>query len=32
MNILGQLHEQIRDLPPGTSISGFTVANRDTQS
>lgn len=32
LNILGQLHEQIRDLPPGTPISGFAVANRDTQS
>ncbi len=29
VNILGQLHRQIRDLPPGTKISGFTV---DTSS
>jgi hypothetical protein len=32
LNILGQLHEQVRDLPPGTPISGFIVANCDTQS
>jgi hypothetical protein len=25
INILGQLHKQVRDLPPGTQISGFTV-------
>jgi hypothetical protein len=24
LNLAGQLHEQIRDLPPGTKISGFT--------
>jgi hypothetical protein len=24
LNIAGQLHEQIRNLPPGTRISGFT--------
>lgn len=24
LNLRGQLHEQIRDLPPGTAISGFT--------
>lgn len=24
VNIAGQLHAQVRDLPPGTSISGFT--------
>jgi hypothetical protein len=25
LNVLGQLHRQIRDLPPGTRISGFTI-------
>ena len=25
LNIAGQLHDQIRGLPPGTRISGFTV-------
>lgn len=25
VNMAGQIHEQIRDLPPGTPISGFTV-------
>jgi hypothetical protein len=25
LNIAGQLHEQIRNLPPGTPISGFTI-------
>ncbi|HEY3557108.1 MAG TPA: hypothetical protein VGL05_06585 [Kribbella sp.] len=25
LNILGQLHSQIRDLPPGTAISGITL-------
>lgn len=24
ISILGQLHRQVRDLPPGTRISGFT--------
>ena len=25
INLLGQLHQQVRDLPPGTAISGFTL-------
>lgn len=25
INLLGQLHRQVRDLPPGTPIRGFTV-------
>ncbi len=25
LNILGQLHEQVRNLPPGTRISEFTI-------
>ncbi|MDP9441104.1 MAG: DUF1851 domain-containing protein [Actinomycetota bacterium] len=25
INLAGQLHEQIKDLPPGSKISGFTV-------
>jgi len=25
IDLLGQLHRQVRDLPPGTKISGFTV-------
>lgn len=25
VNIAGQIHEQIEDLPPGASISGFTI-------
>lgn len=25
LNILGQIHRQVRDLPPGTRISGFTI-------
>jgi len=25
LNLLGQLHKQVRDLPPGTQISGFTL-------
>jgi hypothetical protein len=25
LNILGQIHNQIRDLPPGTPISGITL-------
>lgn len=25
LNIVGQIHQQIKDLPPGTPISGFTV-------
>jgi hypothetical protein len=25
INLLGQLHQQVRDLPPGTKISGFTL-------
>jgi hypothetical protein len=28
VNILGQLHKQVRDLPPGTPISGITIADR----
>jgi Domain of unknown function (DUF1851) len=32
VNILGQLHKQVRGLPPGTRISGFTVDNRDAPS
>jgi hypothetical protein len=27
LNIAGQLHDQIRGLPPGTRISGFTVSD-----
>jgi hypothetical protein len=26
LNILGQIHSQIRDLPPGTPISGITIS------
>ena len=26
LNILGQIHRQIRDLPPGTPISGITIS------
>jgi hypothetical protein len=26
LNIAGQLHDQIRGLPPGTRISGFTIS------
>jgi hypothetical protein len=26
-SIAGQLHDQIRGLPPGTRISGFTVSD-----
>lgn len=25
VNLAGQLHEQVKDLPPGTKISGFTA-------
>jgi len=25
INLLGQLHQQVRDLPPGTMFSGFTL-------
>jgi hypothetical protein len=25
LNITGEIHAQVRDLPPGTRISGFTV-------
>ena len=25
VNIAGQIHEQIKDLPPGTKISGLTI-------
>ena len=25
LNILGQIHHQVRTLPPGTPISGITV-------
>jgi hypothetical protein len=25
VNIAGQLHQQLKDLPPGTTISGFTI-------
>lgn len=25
LNIAGQIHEQVRDLPPGTPISGITI-------
>ena len=28
LNISGQIHDQIRDLPPGTPIKGFTVDGR----
>jgi Domain of unknown function (DUF1851) len=31
INILGQLHRQVRDLPPGTQISRFTVDGGDGQ-
>jgi hypothetical protein len=27
ISIAGQLHQQIKDLPPGTSITGFTVSD-----
>jgi hypothetical protein len=27
LNISGQLHNQIRDLPPGTQITGITIAD-----
>ena len=27
VNLLGQLHQQIRDLPPGTKISGFKISD-----
>jgi hypothetical protein len=30
LNIAGQLHEQISDLPPGTRISGLTLAGDST--
>ena len=26
VHITGQLHRQVRDMPPGTRISGFTIA------
>ncbi|AWS43722.1 T6SS immunity protein Tdi1 domain-containing protein [Streptosporangium sp. 'caverna'] len=26
LNIAGQIHEQVRDLPPGTPISGITIS------
>lgn len=26
VNLAGQVHEQIRDLPPGTPITGFTIS------
>jgi len=26
LNIAGQIHEQVRDLPPGTPVSGITIA------
>jgi hypothetical protein len=25
LNLAGQIHRQIRELPPGTKITGFTV-------
>jgi len=31
INILGQIHEQVRNLPPGTRISGFSVQPADGQ-
>jgi hypothetical protein len=30
VNILGQLHKQVRDLPPGTKISGITIDTADS--
>jgi len=27
VDIAGQLHEQIRDLPPGTKVSGFALTD-----
>ena len=27
LSIQGQLHRQVKDLPPGTRISGFTLAH-----
>jgi hypothetical protein len=27
INVLGQLHQQVREVPPGTKISGLTVDN-----
>jgi len=26
VHITGQLHQQIRDMPPGARITGFTIA------
>ena len=26
LNVTGQLHQQVKDLPPGTPISGFSIA------
>ncbi len=28
INILGQLHKQVRNLPPGTPITGVTIDGR----
>jgi hypothetical protein len=28
LNLAGQLHAQVRDLPPGTPISGFNIGER----
>ena len=30
VNLAGQLHQQVRNMPPGTRISGFTLAPGDT--
>ena len=32
LNLAGQLHQQVRDMPPGTRISGFTLAPGDPAS
>jgi hypothetical protein len=31
VHITGQLHRQVRDLPPGSRITGFTVAPPSSQ-
>jgi hypothetical protein len=30
LNLAGQIHEQIRNLPPGTRISGLTINGQNT--
>ena len=29
LHLSGQLHQQVKDLPPGTMISGFTVEGQE---